>query len=140
MSQAELTDMKEEFTRALTSESLSLSDLLISKGACMLRQKKPSDIAAAIIYFARKNILFSKKGSQPVVPILWPEELMIMTRCKESQIKKLLKNPLQETDAASTKKPVASNSTLSPKSFKTKRESSQPIEIKVPKTELIINE
>lgn len=31
------------------------------------------------------------------VPSLWPDELILMTRCTEEQIKKLLSNPLEET-------------------------------------------
>ena len=93
--------MKQELTKMLTSEALSLSDLLISKGACFLRKEQPSSVAAAIIYFTRKNILFSNKSEKHVkVPTLWPEELVLITRCTESQIKKLLQNPLEETYSA----------------------------------------
>jgi len=48
----------------LTTEALSLSDLLISKGACFLRKEQPSNVAAAIIYFTRKNILFADKSEK----------------------------------------------------------------------------
>ena len=34
------------------------------------------------------------------MPTLWPEELILMTRCTEAQIKKLLQNPLEETYSA----------------------------------------
>ena len=49
--------LKYELSRALSTEALSLCDVLITKGACILREKEPSGIAASIIYFARKNIL-----------------------------------------------------------------------------------
>ena len=49
--------LKQELSRALTSEALSLSDIIVSNGACFLRKIDSSDIAASIIYFARKNIL-----------------------------------------------------------------------------------
>ena len=75
-----------------------MSDLLISKGACFLRQEWSSDIAAAILYFARKNVLFSEKTEKLVkVPSLWPDELITMTRCTEARIKRLLANPLEES-------------------------------------------
>ena len=93
--------LKQELTKMLTTEALSLSDLLISKGACFLRKEQPSNVAAAIIYFTRKNILFSDKSERYVkVPTLWPEELILMMRCTEAQIKKLLMNPLEETYSA----------------------------------------
>lgn len=93
-----MVQLKQELAKALTTEALSLSDLLITKGACFLRKEQPSDIAAAVIYFARKNILFSEQAAKLVkVQNLWPEELILMTRCTESQIKKLLSNPLEET-------------------------------------------
>jgi hypothetical protein len=97
LSKSEMTQLKQDLTRALTTEALSLSDLLISKGACFLRREQPSDIAAAMIYFARKNIMFNSGSKQTIkFPTLWPEELILMTRCTESQIKRLLSNPLEE--------------------------------------------
>lgn len=60
-SKKELNWITQNLAKALAKEALSLSDRLISKGTCLLRTEKPSDIAAAVIYFARKNILFSPK-------------------------------------------------------------------------------
>ena len=85
LSQDDFMTLKQELTKMLTTEALSLSDLLISKGACFLRKEQPSNVAAAIIYFTRKNILFSDKSDRHVrVPTLWPEELILMTRCTEA--------------------------------------------------------
>ena len=78
----------------MTTEALSLSDILITKGACHLRNTYPSDIAAAIIYFTRKKIFSQKK----IEAIVWPDELVIMTRCTEEKIKSLIKNPLEVSD------------------------------------------
>ena len=79
-----LYNLKQELTKALTAEALSLCDLLISKGACFLRKEQPSDVAASIIYFARKNILFAEEAKEFItVSTVWPEELVIMTRCTE---------------------------------------------------------
>ena len=85
LKEKELVHFRQELTKALTTEALSLSDLLITKGACFLRMEQPSNIAAAVIYFARKNILFSDQGTRYFkVPSLWPDELVQMTRCTES--------------------------------------------------------
>ena len=52
--------LKNELSRAISAESLSICDMLVIKGsAALLREKDPSDIAASIIYFARMNILES---------------------------------------------------------------------------------
>ena len=66
LSQTDFITLKQELTKMLTTEALSLSDLLISKGACFLRKEQPSNVAAAIIYFTRKNILFAKKSDRHV--------------------------------------------------------------------------
>ena len=66
LSPDDLSILKQELTKMLTTEALSLSDLLISKGACFLRKEQPSNVAAAIIYFARKNILFAEKSESHV--------------------------------------------------------------------------
>ena len=42
------------------------------------------------------------------MPKLWPDELILMTRCTESQIKKLLSNPLEETYSIDPKPTPAS--------------------------------
>lgn len=39
LSSSDMIQLKQELTRALTTEALSLSDLLISKGACFLRKE-----------------------------------------------------------------------------------------------------
>ena len=81
----EMLQLKQELTKALTTEALSLSDLLISKGACFLRKEQPSNIAAAVIYFARKNILLAPQNKKYIkVPSLWPHELILMTRSTEN--------------------------------------------------------
>ena len=66
----------------------------IAKGACFLRKTDPSNIAASIIYFARKNILLSDEVSKLVkLPYLWPEELVVLTRCTKKQIYDTLQTP-----------------------------------------------
>lgn len=65
-------------------EALSISDLIISKGNSLLRAENPSEIAAGIIFLARKNILeVDSPDGKPRVPQVWPQELIIMTRCSE---------------------------------------------------------
>ena len=60
-------------SRAFSAEALALCDMLILKGSVHLREKDPSDIAASIVYYARKNILESEEISKLVkVPCLWP--------------------------------------------------------------------
>ena len=69
--------LKQELLRALTVEALTLSDIISAKGALFLRETDPSNIAASIIFFARKNILLSEDVADIVkVPSLWPEELI----------------------------------------------------------------
>ena len=81
-------------SRSLTIEALTLSDIIVAKGALFLRESDPSDIAASIVYFARKNILLSLDVSELVkVPSLWPEELAKITRCSEQLIHAFLENP-----------------------------------------------
>lgn len=102
--------LKQELSRALTSEALSLSDIISAKGACFLRETDPSNIAASIIYFARKNILLSEEVSKLVkVPSLWPEELIIMTRCTKHQIYQTLETPIAPSQSKQNNK-SASNS------------------------------
>ncbi len=49
--------LKSEWSRSITTEALSISDLIVSKGNISYRSESSSDIAAAIIYLSRKNIL-----------------------------------------------------------------------------------
>ena len=53
--------LKQELSKALTTEALSLSDIIIAKSATFLRKADASEIAASIIFFARKNILHSEE-------------------------------------------------------------------------------
>ena len=57
----DMAQLKQELTRALAMEAMSLSDLIMLKAPVLLRQEKASDIAAAILYFARNHILFSDR-------------------------------------------------------------------------------
>ena len=41
----------------ISSESLQISDMLMKEGRVCIRKEQPSDIAAAIVYLARKNVL-----------------------------------------------------------------------------------
>ena len=52
--------LTEELARAVSAEALSLCDILVTKGSCNLREKHPSEVAASILFFARKNILESE--------------------------------------------------------------------------------
>ena len=64
----------QELTRAISAEALSLCDILTTKGQSNLRERQPSEIAASIIYFARKNILEADDISKLIkVPCIWPE-------------------------------------------------------------------
>ena len=61
--------------------------MIILKGSVRLREKDPSDVAASIVYFARKNILESEEICKLVyVPSQWPHELFLLTRCRQDQI------------------------------------------------------
>ena len=74
--------LKQELSKALTTEALTLSDIVMAKSAACLRLADPSEIAASIILYARKNVLFSKEVSKMVVvPKIWPDELSSVTRC-----------------------------------------------------------
>ena len=84
LSQNDYLTLKTELSRAISAEALALCDMLILKGSVLLREKDPSDIAASIVYFARKNILESEEISKLVqVPSLWPQQLLLLTRCRE---------------------------------------------------------
>jgi len=56
-SEMEISKLKAEWSRSITTEALSISDLIVSKGNISYRNESSSDIAASIIYLARKNIL-----------------------------------------------------------------------------------
>jgi len=56
-SSADVLKIKYEWSRAITTESLSISDLIVSKGNVSYRSESSSNVAASIIYLARKNIL-----------------------------------------------------------------------------------
>ena len=74
LSKQDYLSLKNELSRAISAEALALCDMLIIKGSARLREKNPSDIAASIVYFARKNILESEEIARLVrVPNLWPE-------------------------------------------------------------------
>lgn len=69
----EFDRFKHTLTKKIFLEALSLSDMLLAKGSVNLRKEDPSDIAAAIIYFARKNVLFAKDPKKIFqIPSLWP--------------------------------------------------------------------
>ena len=69
----EVQRMKAEWSRTITTESLSISDLIVSKGNVTYRSEWSSDIAASIIYLARKNILEADSPTgKPRVPHVWP--------------------------------------------------------------------
>ena len=64
-----VANLKAEWSRNITTESLSLSDLIISKGNVTYRNESSSDIAASIVYLARKNILEADSPTgKPRVP------------------------------------------------------------------------
>ena len=54
---SEVMKLKNEWSRAITMESLSISDLIVSKGNVSYRSEPSSNVAASIVYLARKNIL-----------------------------------------------------------------------------------
>lgn len=86
--------LRQELSRAISAEALSLCDILTTKGSCFLRGREPNEISASIIYFARKNILQSEEIHKLVkVPSIWPDELIILTRCTEANIHKIIQNP-----------------------------------------------
>lgn len=92
----QVNKMKIDWSKAITTESLSISDLVISKSNVMSRAECSSDIAAGIIYLARKNVLEADSPDGKLrVAHIWPQELMIMTRCPESRAKRILKDILQ---------------------------------------------
>ena len=95
-SEHQVDQMKLDWSRAITTESLSISDLVISKSNVMSRAEFSSDIAAGIVYLARKNVLEADSpDGRPRVPCMWPQELLIMTRCPEARAKRILKDILQ---------------------------------------------
>ena len=72
--------------RSICEESLQIADMLLKEGRICLRQEQPSEVAASIVYLARKNILEadSPYSDRAIVPLVWPEEMLFMTRCTES--------------------------------------------------------
>ena len=80
----EIMKLKADWSRSITTESLSISDLIVSKGNVTYRSESSSDIAASIIYLARKNILEAHSPTgKSRVPFIWPQELVMITRCTE---------------------------------------------------------
>ena len=72
-SASEVLKIKAEWSRAITTESLSISDLIVSKGNVSYRSETSSNVAASIIYLARKNILEADSpNGKPRVPNIWP--------------------------------------------------------------------
>ena len=71
--------------RNISDESLQIADMLLKEGRICIRREQASNIAAAIVYLARKNILEadSPYKGRPIVPQVWPEEMLLMTRCTE---------------------------------------------------------
>ena len=68
-SEMEIIRLKAEWSRSITTEALSISDLIVSKGNVSHRSELSSDIAASIIYLARKNILVADSPTgNPLVP------------------------------------------------------------------------
>ena len=69
----------------LSTEALNTADIIISKGSVHLRKEDPSTIAAGIIYYARKNVFTSGKFENiPKIQSIWPDELVLLTRCTEA--------------------------------------------------------
>ena len=102
--------MKAEWSRSITTESLSISDLIVSKGNITYRSESSSDIAASIVYLARKNILEADSpDGKPRVPQIWPQELVMITRCTELKAKRILVDVLRplEKQVAPQKKEVS---------------------------------
>ena len=48
---------KVQKARNICEESLQIADMLLKEGKICLRQEQPSEVAASIVYLARKNIL-----------------------------------------------------------------------------------
>ena len=68
-SEYEINKLKTDWCRSITTEALSISDLIVSKGNVCYRAESSSDIAASIIYLARKNILEADSPTgEPLVP------------------------------------------------------------------------
>ena len=106
--------LREELARAISAEALSLCDILMTKGSCSLREKYPSEIAASIIYFARKNILQADDISKLVrVPCIWPEEIITLSRCSENQINLITQNPDEQNKIVVPNSTPVSQSALS---------------------------
>ena len=100
-SQQLINKSKADWSRSITTEALSISDLIVSKGNVTYRNESSSDIAASIIYLARKNILEADSPTgKPLVPQIWPQELVMITRCTESRAKRILIEVLRPLDSA----------------------------------------
>lgn len=74
--------------------------MLLKEGQICIREEQPSDVASAIVYLARKNILEadSPYKGRAIVPQVWPEEMLLMTRCTEEQAIEILMKVLQTKD------------------------------------------
>ena len=61
-------------------------------------------MAAAVVYLARKNILEadSPYEDRAIVPQIWPEEMLVMTRCTEDQAIAILMRVLQQREDSDT--------------------------------------
>lgn len=104
-SEATIKQRKDNWSIQIQREALSISDLIISKGSISQRNESSSDIAASIIYLARKNILEADSPTgEPLVPVIWPQELVILTRCTENKAKKILVEVLQPLEKNSNQK------------------------------------
>ena len=75
--------------------------MIVSKGNVTYRSESSSDIAASIVYLARKNILEADSpDGKSRVPNIWPQELVMITRCTEAKAKRILVDvlrPLEHT-------------------------------------------
>lgn len=93
--------LKSEWSRSITTEALSISDLIVSKGNISYRSESSSDIAAAILYLSRKNILEADSPTgYCIVPQIWPQELVKITRCTEKRAKRILVDVLRPMDTS----------------------------------------
>lgn len=97
----EIERRKAEWSKSITTEALSISDLIVSKGNICHRKESSSDIAASIVYLARKNILEADSPTgKCIVPQIWPYELVIITRCTEDKAKRILVDVLRPPEPA----------------------------------------
>ena len=109
-SEAVINQLKTNWSRQITSEALGLADLIGQKGNILRRRESSSDIAASIIYLARKNILKDDcPDGKLQVPEVWPQELQLLTRCTESKASRILvdvmRPSLNQAPALQTRRP-----------------------------------